>query len=126
MSGVELLPCPFCGGPAAVKAYGRRNWVASCKADPDDATCPATIDVGADTRADAIAAWNTRAPVAGQAELARALTEAVRIIEQESSEWLDSAICCSGHDCGCRGSSNRDLVVHDLRATLSQHSGERS
>ena len=30
---------------------------------------------------------------------------------------LDDAICCSGHDCMCRGSSNRELLTYDLRET---------
>ena len=30
---------------------------------------------------------------------------------------LDDAICCSGHDCLCRGSSNRELLLYDLRET---------
>lgn len=57
----ELLGCPFCGRKGSVKSYGRRNWVATCSAVPDKDDCPAVIDVGADTRLNAIARWNTRA-----------------------------------------------------------------
>ena len=33
---------------------------------------------------------------------------------------LDDAICCSGHMCGCRGSSHRELLLHDLSEVLAR------
>ena len=45
-----------------------------------------------------------------------ALKAAVSAIEDDTG--LDDAICCSGHDCGCRGSSHRQLLLHDLRSVL--------
>ncbi|HAW61413.1 MAG TPA: hypothetical protein DCX26_03665 [Pseudomonas sp.] len=36
---------------------------------------------------------------------------------------LDSQICCHGHECGCRGSTNRDLLVCDLRAVIAKARG---
>lgn len=49
------------------------------------------------------------------AELERAIEGAIKDVEQGN---LYSTMCCSGHECGCRGSSYADLLVHDLRATL--------
>lgn len=55
----ELKPCPFCGGPAVLErwhTYGSRCRMVSC---PDDG-CAAGPSVVGDTRANAVAAWNTR------------------------------------------------------------------
>ena len=53
----ELLPCPFCGGSAVVSSlYG--DWYVECD------LCDAGGS-GEDTKAEAIAAWNTRAGDAG-------------------------------------------------------------
>ena len=49
------------------------------------------------------------------AELESAIEGAIKDVEQGN---LYSTMCCSGHECGCRGSSYADLLVHDLRATL--------
>jgi len=54
----ELLPCPFCGG-TDIRVFDNRLVCNSCSATgPDLGHC-----VGAKCRADAIAAWNHRAPV---------------------------------------------------------------
>ena len=49
------------------------------------------------------------------AELERAIEGAIKDVEQGN---LYSTMCCSGHECGCRGSSYADLLVHDLHTTL--------
>lgn len=33
---------------------------------------------------------------------------------------LDDAICYNGHMCGCRGSSHRELLLHDLSEVLAR------
>ena len=52
------------------------------------------------------------------AELVVALHSAIAAIEDDAG--LDDAICCSGHDCGCRGSSHRQILLHDLRETITR------
>jgi hypothetical protein len=54
----------------------------------------------------------------------RALVEAAR----EALGWLrdpdglDDPLCCGGGaECGCRGSTHRDLLDHMLSAALSQY-----
>lgn len=63
------------------------------------------------------AATRITALEAEKAELVEALNDAIAGIEGPD---LYEAICCSGHECGCRGSSSADLLVHDLRATLAK------
>jgi len=52
--------------------------------------------------------------------LVEALQEATSALEGSVPD-LDDAICCSGFHCGCRGASNRDLLVHKLNETLAAH-----
>jgi len=49
------------------------------------------------------------------AELEEALKEAIRAVDTVD---LDAQLCCGGQMCGCHGSTNRDLLLHDLRTTL--------
>lgn len=52
--------------------------------------------------------------------LREALQAAIMTIERERDKDLDAYLCCGGGaDCGCRGSTKRDLLVHDLRSTLA-------
>ena len=67
MTAVNLLPCPFCGGKAEQHSHQNGNpsgWEYDC----DHWVCCETEDcvvhVGmCETPAEAIAAWNRRAPV---------------------------------------------------------------
>ncbi len=36
------------------------------------------------------------------------------VVQQWAATKLDTALCCDGRDCGCRGSSVRQLLVHEL------------
>lgn len=50
--------------------------------------------------------------------------DALREALQETDDFiervnLDEQICCSGHDCGCRGSTQRDYLLHNIRAALT-------
>jgi hypothetical protein len=62
----KLLPCPFCGGEAALSSdsnveHGReiRYWIVRCP----KALCDASVGEGGNfSRELAIAKWNTRAP----------------------------------------------------------------
>lgn len=61
MTVTELKACPFCGGEAKLFQYSEHEksedrWFARC--DPCDLICDQAWDV---PRAEAIAAWNTRA-----------------------------------------------------------------
>lgn len=52
----ELLPCPFCGGEAYTVERGIYGWSIEC----DTPFCPCSFAAYRD-KAEAIAAWNTRA-----------------------------------------------------------------
>lgn len=98
----ELLPCPFCGGHASVVLNSfppptkRHRWYhPSC----DDGECPGYVaeqdEQGGTccdfkTEAEAIAAWNRRAPnlslIAEIRELREALTQALPHLE-ENARW---------------------------------------
>lgn len=69
-----LLPCPFCGEPPEVSGGDHNNpWVVEC-VNPD---CPVLCAVdGADTKKQAITAWNTRAALSAT-PTPEALVEAV-------------------------------------------------
>ena len=55
----ELLPCPFCGGPAEYSATDGTDHMVGCGAAN---ACPAYAVAGPyDTAAEAAAAWNKRA-----------------------------------------------------------------
>ena len=62
----ELKPCPFCGGEAWLRQWGS-GWALTCRnnrtlarlADFTERECPIAI-VLTPTKAEAIAAWNTR------------------------------------------------------------------
>lgn len=57
-----------------------------------------------------------------QADLVEALESAIASIEDDRG--LDDAICCSGHMCGCQAATHRQLLLHDLRATLTRATGD--
>ena len=71
----EMLPCPFCGGQAYISEFSGitgTHFYAHCV----DETCPAFIVepyCGWSRKIEAIAAWNTRAPVASPAPDSEAL-----------------------------------------------------
>lgn len=75
----ELLPCPFCGGPAKAFSDGGR-WFAVCR-DEDAKRCfVGPVSDACLTQADAIAAWNRRS-VRGEGEVrAKALEEAAKVV----------------------------------------------
>ena len=91
----ELLPCPFCGGPASVEplAKGCRVYAVLC-VGRHDGTCMAR-QWGAWTRKKlAIAAWNRRSPD----PLRDAVVEAARHIGTEHSGICATVACnCVGH-----------------------------
>lgn len=77
---VELMPCPFCGDLPSIVQFGQDGdgyWLVMC--DGDDGRmqpspeglrrhrhCDAAPEVEGATEAEAIAAWNTRAPAITQ------------------------------------------------------------
>ena len=62
MSGVELLPCPFCGGEAEVNSE-RCGWRVKCSNLICDTVGPWLDD---STEAEARTAWNTRHHLGGK------------------------------------------------------------
>lgn len=124
----ELLPCPFCGGEAEsdLSQPFRHYYTGEPLSQPavyctvcsaQIAHYPGDVDLSRDETMDlALTAWNTRAD--SHHRLVEALREAIGAIEDDTG--LDEAICCSGHDCGCRGSSHRQLLLHNLTAALKE------
>ncbi len=55
--------------------------------------------------------------IAAAPEMLAALNAAVKAIEHGG---LDDVMCCNSWDCGCRASTNGDLLVHDLRAVIAK------
>ena len=54
----KLLPCPFCGGEAELRNAHKESWYVLCVGDE----CPVLPDsTFKKTKAEAVAAWNTRA-----------------------------------------------------------------
>lgn len=109
--GTALLPCPFCGGEAAVESP-TCGYRVQCVEDGCYTAGPWPDDC---TEAEAITAWNTRTP-----DPAPSLLEALEnAIDEIESGRLYEPMCCNGRDCGCQGSDNASFLVWNLRQVLS-------
>ena len=62
----DLLPCPFCGGEATFEDTGDGSWSVGCNDRQSDGITVLCMGYQSLTsfarKAEAIAAWNTRAP----------------------------------------------------------------
>lgn len=100
----QLKTCPWCDGPATIsKMLYKAGWfVVECLNDE----CNVMAEACAQTSAEAIAAWNTRAPVEPSCTAAeRALIEAaITDYEMDDEASLD------------RYWASRDAVVAERRA----------
>lgn len=92
-SDAEMLPCPFCGGPAEMEPWhggGPDKQLVSCAGFAD--TCNVGPSTTGETPAEAIAAWNTR-PTDKLAEAAK--TEDVARLRKELAslrEAIDKSV----------------------------------
>ena len=81
----ELLPCPFCGGACEIwnANEGRPAWIACM------GRCAVLVSKEHKTDAEAVAAWNARAPEPAVQALVEALRFGVDLIKGDSigSEW---------------------------------------
>lgn len=94
-----LLPCPFCGGQAAIvkfQAAGGLWWMGECQEPSCDAAGTAFT-----TKAEAIAAWNTRQP-----------TQSDALRDLVATLW-----CASGCSC-CRDDDAWEKASHELAELL--------
>lgn len=81
MTAPDLLPCPFCGGEARKWQDPSHSaaWFIGC--DDGDRDCFGSIN-WAETEAEAIAAWNTRAtPAAMTPEVRAVIVAAHRVLD---------------------------------------------
>ena len=62
-----------------------------------------------------------RTPDPAVAGLVEALKGLIAAIEQGN---LYDTMCCSGHHCGCRGSSVADVIIYDARQALKTWSAQ--
>jgi len=87
----ELLPCPFCGNQS-ICSDGRKGWY--------EITCPnCGVEMGDVSEAEAVAAWNRRAPA-----IPPDVSEAIRKIADYGMPlgatnydwrgWRDTALTC--------------------------------
>lgn len=53
----RLEPCPFCGGPAAIRELSNGSWQVECN---NDETCTVCADARGDSREKVANRWNTR------------------------------------------------------------------
>ena len=74
------------------------------------------IEAGGSGDYDAAALAIQRAFAEREAELVGALRAAIGALEDDTG--LDEAICCGGHECGCGGSTHRQLLIYNLSTTL--------
>ena len=98
-----------------------RVWRDACAAfeDAADPELPKFENVNAgDQAATAVIAADRAGLVAEIERLRDGLAGAIAAISDPRG--LDDAICCSGHMCGCRGSSHRELLLHDLSEVLAR------
>ncbi len=89
----DLLPCPFCGGSPLIGQTLDDAWYAMCIVDH----C-SKLDAYWRTEAEAIAAWNTRAPTADAERIAALEDEnaALKAIQADDGElltiaWMDGS-----------------------------------
>lgn len=98
----ELLPCPFCGASArsAALMFSDEAAEVGCSNEKCEAICMVT----AETEAEAIAAWNRRAPLATDRE--RRLAEAIVYLlgPAEGPDWSDATA---------------DSILNEARALLA-------
>ena len=105
-------PCTDCGDTGITYQTER---VCSCLAGLaiemiDADACPSPTDLISSLEAQLLAAERERDA------LREALQETDDFIERVN---LDERMCCSGQYCGCRGSTQRDYLLHNIRAALT-------
>lgn len=113
-NGVELKPCPFCGGSAEVVSGGPGNHFVQCM------VCRATSD---DVQHDrAVIIWNRRTPLASSqtavepVALAQALKNLAEGAEREDREILYAAASALTEQTAAREAAEK--IIHDAECTL--------
>lgn len=101
-----LKPCPFCGGEAVYRSFPDQRHI-SHYVECADGPCDVTLCAG-NTKAEAIAAWNTRAATAPLLDL----IERARADLSECPKWLQ---CVPSHEAG----STTDLLIDRINTTLA-------
>lgn len=106
---VELLPCPFCGGEALLGETLDNAWYAQCA--QDDCT-PIARHWG--TKAEALAAWNKRAPSTDHEKLVRAVVE--RCAEVANEEKISAQ---QMRDAARKEKDGQGALVHAAEASAA-------
>lgn len=111
--GATLASCPFCGSEAVLDTYDS-GFIVGCSRgrQTDGDNCPLYPSfTWCETAAEAVAAWNRRAPDPSSAAMRAALEEIAR---QELSTELDAELLLPN----CDFESGYDLCISVARAAL--------
>ena len=99
MTAPDLLPCPFCGEAPRLWEYNKGE----CEIECINGHCPSEPHVGIHTKAEAIAAWNTRAtPAAMTPEVAKLVDAVAVLLMQHDFENPMRQADYHGDICQCR------------------------
>jgi hypothetical protein len=127
MAETEILPCPFCGGPAETSGYDYAFYVRCLNPE-----CIAVSHgLHYETQDEAITAWNRRPPSPDVGELWKGLRKAAEQLEFYAREHRNKAAALPGTSttdpaylaAHAKADTNQRLA-DEFRALLAKHAGK--